>query len=132
MKNFFKNKTAVVISIIVIVLIAAAVFFVQKGIRKCGDNPSASQSESNDKNGAKTDGAEKDKNADENSGAPNGAQSANTPESPLKEGENLEKMVDDFNTLPEGEEKEKLRKRLEEILAEAEKQAPANSAGQED
>lgn len=66
---------------------------------------------------------------DKNTDKTGGAKSA---ESPLKEGESLEKLVDDFNTLPDGEEKEKVRKRLEEILAEAEKQSPANSANQED
>lgn len=128
MNYFSEHKKAFIAGIIGILAAALiiCVFVLAPKRHQNSENSNAVQSQDSgehiktDEN--KTGGT--DKNTDKTDGA-------KTAESPLKEGESLEKLVDDFNTLPDGEEKEKVRKRLEEILAEAEKQSPANSANQE-
>ena len=126
--NYFsehkKAFTAVIIAVLAVLAVCVFAFSQRKHCKS--ENSNAVQSQSTDTE-VKTDENKTggtDKNTDKTDGA-------KTAESPLKEGESLEKLVDDFNTLPDGEEKEKVRKRLEEILAEAEKQSPANSANQE-
>lgn len=128
--NYFsehkKAFTAGIIGILAAALIIC-VFVLAPKRHQNSENSNAVQSQDSGEN-VKTD-ENKTGGTDKNTDKTDGAKSA---ESPLKEGESLEKLVDDFNTLPDGEEKEKVRKRLEEILAEAEKQSPANSANQED
>lgn len=127
MEKFFENKKAVIISgILIVLIIAAAVFLIQNGIKRSNDKPSdASQSENIDK----SDNAAKDEKTADNKDTTKQEEKDDTQnKGALKEGESLEGLVNDFNTLPEGEEKEKVRKRLEEILAAAEAQSPANSA----
>lgn len=129
MNYFSEHKKAFIAGIIGILAAALiiCVFVLAPKRHQNSENSNAVQSQDSGEN-VKTDENKTggtDKNTDKTDGA-------KTAESPLKEGESLEKLVDDFNTLPDGEEKEKVRKRLEEILAEAEKQSPANSANQED
>lgn len=126
--NYFsehkKAFTAVIIAVLAVLAVGVFAFSQRKHCKS--ENSNAVQSQDSGEN-VKTDENQTggtDKNTDKTDGA-------KTAESPLKEGESLEKLVDDFNTLPDGEEKEKVRKRLEEILAEAEKQSPANSVNQE-
>ncbi len=45
----------------------------------------------------------------------------------LDEGETLEGLINDFNTLPEGDEKEKVREKLEKIFEEAQESSPAKA-----
>ena len=127
--NYFsehkKAFTAVIIAVLAVLAVCVFAFSQRKHCKS--ENRNAVQSQSTDTE-VKTD-ENKTGGTDKNTDKTDGAKSA---ESPLKEGESLEKLVDDFNTLPDCEEKEKVRKRLEEILAEAEKQSPANSANQED
>lgn len=129
MSCFSKYKKAFIAGItgiLAVILILCIFILAQK--RYCGsENTGAVQSQNTEAN-VKTDGdtGEKQTAETKDTDKTGGEKKA---ESPLKEGENLEKMVDDFNTLPDGEEKEKVRKRLEEILAEAEKQAPSSTAG---
>lgn len=127
MKKFFENKKAVVIlGILIVLIIAAAVFLIQNGIKKSSDKPSdALQSENVDKS---ENTAKDEKTADNKDTTKQEEKNDTQNKGALKEGESLEGLVNDFNTLPEGEEKEKVRKRLEEILAAAEAQSPANSA----
>lgn len=128
MNYFSEHKKAFIAGIIGILAAALiiCVFVLAPKRHQNSENSNAVQSQDSVEN-VKTDENKTggtDKNTDKTDGA-------KTAESPLKEGESLEKLVDDFNTLPDGEEKEKVRKRLEEILAEAEKHSPANSANQE-
>ena len=128
MNYFSEHKKAFIAGIIGILAAALiiCVFVLAPKRHQNSENSNAVQSQDSGEN-IKTDENKTggtDKNTDKTDGA-------KTAESPLKEGESLEKLVDDFNTLPDGEEKEKVRKRLEEILAEAEKQSPANSVNQE-
>ena len=131
MSYFNQHKKAFAAAIIAVLAVAAICIFAIGQKHKTNENANNAQTENVGKNTNSAGKSNIGKTA-ETSESQDGNGGNSAAESPLKEGESLEKLVDDFNTLPEGEEKEKARKRLEEILAEAEKQSPAGSISKED
>ena len=101
MNYFSEHKKAFIAGIIGILAAALiiCVFVLAPKRHQNSENRNAVQSQSTDTE-VKTD-ENKTGGTDKNTDKTDGAKSA---ESPLKEGESLEKLVDDFNTLPDGEE----------------------------
>ena len=125
MKKIFGNKKFTVGIIAVLIILIALIAF--SFCAKKDDNIKSENSTPvfNTEDTQKTN--KENENSEENKSQTNKQNGVKTNEIPyLEEGETLEDAINDFNSLPEGEEKEKAREKLEKIFEHAEKNSPAN------
>ncbi len=132
-----RKKVLLIVAVLVIAAGAfSAYYFTQPGAKLPVSNPSSQ--------GQDKDGAQKNQ-TDNNGGAqtPDGTDTQQAPDTPQNtdaqqetapdsgtaeqapDASELERLIDDFNSLPEGDEKEEVRQRLQEILEYAQGQYDA-------
>ena len=130
-----KKKTiiTVIVSVVIILALVSAIYIFKpknstnNEVQKTGvsdtDKNSGNNANSENKDGA--DSSDKNTNTENKNTDDNTNNSEN-----IVSADEMTELIDKFNTLPDGEEKDKVREKLESILASAEKNAQSTNGAQ--
>ena len=130
-----KKKTiiTVIVSVVIILALVSAIYIFKPkksandDVQKTGvsDTDKNSGNNANSENKDSSDSSDKNTNTENNNTGDNTSNNEN-----IVSADEMTELIDKFNTLPDGKEKDEVREKLESILASAEKKAQSTNGVQ--